>query len=101
MTWVDINVISLSPTAIYISMITIGLNLYFQFSGYTDIAIGFSNTLGYRVMENFNWPFFKKNISNTIIENQTNINLSNHAKGIYLINLIINNRLEVHKLIIQ
>lgn len=40
-----------------------GLNLYFQFSGFADIAIGFSRLLGFRVMENFNWPFLQRNIS--------------------------------------
>ncbi|MES9957467.1 MAG: MBOAT family O-acyltransferase [Sedimenticola sp.] len=40
-----------------------GLNLYFQFSGFADIAIGFSRLLGFRVMENFNWPFLQRNLS--------------------------------------
>ncbi|HEX5078206.1 MAG TPA: MBOAT family O-acyltransferase [Geminicoccaceae bacterium] len=47
----------------YLSVIERGLNGYLQFSGYSDIAIGFGMLLGYRVMENFNWPFVKKNIS--------------------------------------
>lgn len=47
----------------YLDILRHGLNLYFQFSGYSDIAIGFAMLLGYRVMENFNWPFLKKNIS--------------------------------------
>ena len=38
-------------------------NLYFQFSGYTDVAIGFALLLGFRVMENFDNPFLKQNIS--------------------------------------
>jgi alginate O-acetyltransferase complex protein AlgI len=44
-------------------MLRIGFNLYFQFSGFSDIAIGFARLLGFRVMENFNWPFLQKNIS--------------------------------------
>ena len=48
--------------AAYCTMFSQGFNGYLQFSGYSDIAIGFSLLLGYRVMENFNWPFFKKNI---------------------------------------
>jgi len=47
----------------YLDCIRYGANLYFQFSGYSDIAIGFSLLLGYHVMENFNNPFLKKNIS--------------------------------------
>ena len=40
-----------------------GLNLYFQFSGYCDVAIGVSAMLGFRIMENFNYPFLSPNIS--------------------------------------
>jgi alginate O-acetyltransferase complex protein AlgI len=40
-----------------------GLNLYFQFSGYCDIAIGLSLLMGFRIPENFNFPFLKRNIS--------------------------------------
>jgi alginate O-acetyltransferase complex protein AlgI len=49
--------------ALYLEMLRIGFNLYVQFSGYSDVAIGFALLLGFRVMENFNWPFFQKNIS--------------------------------------
>ncbi|MGH6917208.1 MAG: MBOAT family O-acyltransferase [Geminicoccaceae bacterium] len=47
----------------YLAILQNGLNGYLQFSGYSDIAIGFGMLLGYRIMENFNWPFLKKNIS--------------------------------------
>lgn len=52
-----------TPLALYLLMVEIGFNLYFQFSGYSDIAIGFARLLGLRVMENFRWPFLQKNIS--------------------------------------
>ena len=52
-----------SPAGLYLRMTEIGLNLYFQFSGFSDISIGFARLLGFRVMENFNWPFFQKNLS--------------------------------------
>lgn len=39
------------------------LNLYFQFSGYSDIAIGVGAMLGFRINENFNYPFLSPNIS--------------------------------------
>lgn len=47
----------------YLDAIRYGLNLYFQFAGYSDVAIGFALLLGFRVMENFNNPFFQANIS--------------------------------------
>ena len=46
----------------YLGVAQNGLNLYFQFSGHSDIAIGFAMLLGYRVMENFNWPYLQPNI---------------------------------------
>lgn len=48
--------------ASYLGVVQNGLNLYFQFSGHSDIAIGFAMLLGYRVMENFNWPYLQPNI---------------------------------------
>lgn len=47
----------------YLDMLAFGFNGFLQFAGYSDIAIGFALLLGYRVMENFNWPFFARNIS--------------------------------------
>lgn len=37
--------------------------LYFDFSGYTDIARGSALLLGYRIPDNFNLPFFACNIA--------------------------------------
>jgi alginate O-acetyltransferase complex protein AlgI len=57
---------SLDPTQIalrnYLEIVRGGLNLYMQFSGFSDVAIGFASILGYRVMENFNWPYLQRNI---------------------------------------
>jgi alginate O-acetyltransferase complex protein AlgI len=36
---------------------------YFDLSAYTDIAIGFSRLLGFKIAENFNRPFWRRNIS--------------------------------------
>ena len=38
------------------------LNGFFKFAGYSDIAIGLSLLLGFRIMENFNYPFFATNM---------------------------------------
>jgi len=47
----------------YLRLLAMMMNTYFQFSGFSDIAIGFGLALGYRVMENFNWPFLQPNIA--------------------------------------
>ena len=39
------------------------LQIYYDFSGYSDIAIGLSNLLGFNVKENFNFPYRSKSIS--------------------------------------
>ena len=52
-----------SSIEVYLTTISYTLNLYFLFSGYSDIAIGFGMLLGIKVMENFNFPFLAKNIS--------------------------------------
>ena len=47
----------------YLLCLKYGLNLYFQFAGYSDIAIGFALLLGFRVEENFHFPFLAVNIN--------------------------------------
>jgi D-alanyl-lipoteichoic acid acyltransferase DltB (MBOAT superfamily) len=39
------------------------LYLYFDFSGYTDIAVGTSQLLGFKVPENFNHPYRARHVS--------------------------------------
>lgn len=39
------------------------IQIYFDFSGYSDMAIGFSKLLGLRVRRNFNYPYFAMNVS--------------------------------------
>nr|GEU28071.1 probable solanesyl-diphosphate synthase 3, chloroplastic [Tanacetum cinerariifolium] len=46
----------------YLPLLGYGLNLYWQFSGYCDIAIGFAGLLGIRVPENFRFPFAAANL---------------------------------------
>lgn len=39
-----------------------GADLYFRFSGATDLVLGAALLLGFRLIENFNWPFAARNI---------------------------------------
>ena len=39
------------------------MQIYFDFSGYSDIAIGSARLFGYRVPENFNYPYLQPNIA--------------------------------------
>ncbi len=38
------------------------LQLYFDFSGYIDMAIGLGQALGFKFVENFNYPYISKSI---------------------------------------
>ena len=39
------------------------LQIYFDFSGYSDMAIGLGKILGFDFLENFNYPFISKSIT--------------------------------------
>jgi alginate O-acetyltransferase complex protein AlgI len=40
-----------------------GLQIYYDFSGYTDMAIGIAKILGFKLTENFNRPYFSRSIA--------------------------------------
>ncbi|HJU41916.1 MAG TPA: MBOAT family O-acyltransferase [Vicinamibacterales bacterium] len=46
----------------WIVVLAYGFQLLFDFSAYSDLAIGFSRMLGIRVPENFNYPYLAVNI---------------------------------------
>ena len=39
------------------------MQIYFDFSGYSDMAIGVSRMMGYKLNINFNFPYLSKNIA--------------------------------------
>ncbi|MBR4308789.1 MAG: MBOAT family protein [Oscillospiraceae bacterium] len=43
--------------------VAFSLQIYFDFSGYSDMAIGLGRIFGFRFPENFNYPFISKSIS--------------------------------------
>jgi len=47
----------------WVYAVAISLQLYFDFSGYSDMAIGLGRIFGFRFLENFNYPFISKSIS--------------------------------------
>lgn len=47
---------------IYLETLRFVFNAYFQFAGFSDIAIGISLLMGYRIIENFNYPFLATNM---------------------------------------
>ena len=47
----------------WISIIAFALQIYFDFSGYSDMAIGLANIFGMDFDENFNYPYISKSIT--------------------------------------
>lgn len=47
----------------WIYAISFSLQIYFDFSGYSDMAIGLGQVLGFDFMENFNYPYISKSIT--------------------------------------
>ena len=43
--------------------ISFALNIYFDFSGYSDMAIGLGKLFGFDFMENFNYPYISKSVT--------------------------------------
>lgn len=39
------------------------LHIYFDFSGYSDMAIGLAKMMGFELMENFNYPYISKSVT--------------------------------------
>ena len=53
----------LSVPVVWIGMICYSLQLYFDFSGYSDMAIGMGRMFGFKFLENFNYPYVSRSIT--------------------------------------
>jgi alginate O-acetyltransferase complex protein AlgI len=53
----------LSVAGAWAGVIFFGLQIYFDFSGYSDMAIGMAKSFGFDLKENFNYPYISKSIS--------------------------------------
>lgn len=52
-----------SSATLIVATILYGFQIYFDFSGYSDIAIGTAKLFGFRFQKNFNFPYFSANLS--------------------------------------
>jgi alginate O-acetyltransferase complex protein AlgI len=57
----DVPIQNSNSFFIIAATILFGLQIYFDFSGYTDIAIGSARLFGFVFPENFNLPYFSEN----------------------------------------
>lgn len=56
---------SAEPSVVFswVYAIAYSLQIYFDFSAYSDMAIGMGDILGFRFLENFNYPYISKSIT--------------------------------------
>ena len=52
-----------SPLMAWLGAIIYTLQVYFDFSGYSDMAIGLGLMFGFKFMENFNYPYISRSIT--------------------------------------
>jgi len=52
----------LAPAVAWLGLACYTLQIYFDFSGYSDMAIGLMRMLGFRILENFNYPYIARSI---------------------------------------
>lgn len=59
---ISIPTTSLNSEAAWLGIIAYSLQIYFDFSGYSDMAIGLGKMLGFNFLENFNFPYISRSI---------------------------------------
>ena len=85
-----LNPIGLDSFAIILGTIGFGIQLYCDFSGYADIAIGAALILGFKVPQNFNFPFFATSPSE--FWRRWHISLSTWVRDYVFLPMVINHK---------
>ncbi len=53
----------LSTATVWLGMVCFSFQIYFDFSGYSDMAIGLGRMFGFHFDENFNYPYISKSVT--------------------------------------
>lgn len=59
----DGNLENIGMAAAWVGIIAFTLQIYFDFSGYSDMAIGLGRSVGFHFPENFNHPYMSKSMT--------------------------------------
>ena len=98
--WIDLQA-QPGTLAAWVGIIAYSLQLYFDFSGYSDMALGLGKMLGFKFLINFNYPYIAKSITDfwrrwhislsTWFKEYVYIPLGGNRKGIkrQILNLLI------------
>ena len=54
---------NLTTVSAWFGMLMFTLQIYFDFSGYSDMAIGLMSVFGFKIPENFNYPYMSRSIT--------------------------------------
>lgn len=57
------NIETVGTITLWIAAISYTLQIYFDFSGYSDMAIGLGKMFGFHFLENFNYPYIAQSIT--------------------------------------
>ena len=79
------NPTSFSGIQLIIATVFFAFQIFCDFSGYSDIAIGAAQVMGFKLMENFKRPYFSKSISE--FWNRWHISLSSWFRDYFYISL--------------
>lgn len=58
----DLTPATLTPGLSWLAVLAYSLQIYFDFSGYSDMAIGLGQMFGFQFQENFNYPYVSRSI---------------------------------------
>ncbi|MDJ0835629.1 MAG: MBOAT family protein [Acidobacteriota bacterium] len=53
---------TMDPATAWLGIICYTFQIYFDFSGYSDMAVGLGRMFGFRFLENFNYPYISRSI---------------------------------------
>ena len=59
----DLGVKNISTLSVWLGAIAYTLQIFYDFSGYSDMAIGLGKIFGFSFEENFNYPYISKSIT--------------------------------------
>lgn len=57
------NIESIPVATAWLGVVAFAFQIYFDFSGYSDMAIGLGHMFGFQFLENFNYPYLSKSIT--------------------------------------
>ena len=58
-----LSAVALTPGKMWLGAVCYALQIYFDFSGYTDMALGLGRMFGFTLPENFNFPYLADSVT--------------------------------------